>query len=154
MISNATNDSKIKGYDTMKRTSRGLRTTYSLALLGALLSAAAFSAKTPGAAPAPPVAAVRSVTDEYFGVKVADPYRYMENLKDPQVVAWFKAQNDYTRSTLARIPGRDGFLAHIKTLDESAPARVSDLRRLPGDRFFYQKRLARRTLPRSTCATD
>lgn len=131
----------------MKRTSRGLRTTYSFALLaalsfGALRLAAAFSAKTPGAAPAPPVAAVRPVTDEYFGVKVADPYRYMENLKDPEVAAWFKGQNDYTRSVLARIPGRTAFLARIKTLDESAPARVTDLRRLPGDRFFYQKRLA------------
>jgi hypothetical protein len=39
---------------------------------------------------APPVAAVRVVTDEYFGVKVADPYRYMEDLANPEVAAWFK----------------------------------------------------------------
>jgi prolyl oligopeptidase len=58
------------------------------------------------------------------------------------VEAWFKAQNDYTRGVLARIPGRQELLARIKTLDESAPARVSDVRRLPGGRYFYQKRLA------------
>ena len=90
----------------------------------------------------PPPAPVRPVTDEYFGVKVTDPYRYMENLKDPEVAAWFKAQSDYTRSVLDHIPGRAALLARIKTLDESAPARVTDLRRLPGGRYFYQKRLA------------
>jgi len=90
----------------------------------------------------PPVAPVRPVTEDYFGVKVVDPYRYMENLKDPQVEAWFKGQNDYARAMLARIPGRKALLERIKTLDESAPARVSDLRRLPNDRYFYQKRLA------------
>jgi prolyl oligopeptidase len=68
---------------------------------------------------APPVAPVRPVTDEYFGVKVVDPYRYMENMKDPEVEAWFKAQNDYTRAVLARIPGRDALLAEIKKFDES-----------------------------------
>jgi prolyl oligopeptidase len=91
---------------------------------------------------APPVAAVRMVTDEYFGVKVADPYRYMEDLTNPEVVAWFKGQNDYTRAVLSRIPGRRALMTRIKGLDESAPARITDLRRLPGDRYFYQKRLA------------
>jgi prolyl oligopeptidase len=136
----------------MKRTYSRLRTAYLLVLLSAaaagLLVAAAQSAKTPDADGAPPVAAVRPVTDEYFGVKVADPYRYMENLKDPEVAAWFKGQNDYTRAVLARISGRAALLARMKTLDESAPARVSDLRRLPGDRYFYQKRLASEDLAR------
>jgi prolyl oligopeptidase len=108
--------------------------------LGAELTACA--SDTVAAVAAPPVAAVRPVTDEYFGVKVVDRYRYLEDLKNPEVVAWFKEQNDYTRAVLAKIPGRDVLLARIKTLDESAPARVSDLRRLPGNRYFYQKRLA------------
>ncbi len=56
--------------------------------------------------PSPPVAPVRPVTDDYHGVKVVDPYRYMENLKDPEVQAWIKAQNDYARAVLGRIPGR------------------------------------------------
>ena len=91
---------------------------------------------------APPAAPVRPVTEEYFGTQVVDPYRYMENLKDPEVSDWFKQQNDYTRAVLAAIPGRDALLAKIKTLDEAAPSRVSDVRRLPSGRYFYQKRLA------------
>lgn len=101
--------------------------------------------------PAPtstPVAPVRPVTEEYFGTKVVDPYRYMENLKDPAVEAWFKGQNDYSRAVLARIPGRDALLAKIKKLDESAPSRVFDVRRLPGGRYFYQKRLASEDVPK------
>ncbi len=38
----------------------------------------------------PPVAPVKMVTETYFGVTVPDPYRYMENLEDPQVEAWFR----------------------------------------------------------------
>jgi len=98
--------------------------------------------RAPSTAAAPPVAPVRPVTDEFFGVKVADPYRYMEDLKNPEVSSWFKAQNDYTRSVLARITGRDALLTRIKALDNAAPARVIDVRRMPSGRFFYQKRLA------------
>ena len=116
-------------------------------ILGVLLAAfalltAADSNKTNPSAP--PVAAVRVVTDEYFGVKVADPYRYMEDLTNAEVSAWFKGQNDYTRAVLGRIPGRAALLARIKTLDEGAPARITDLRRLPGDRYFYQSGWPRR----------
>ena len=90
----------------------------------------------------PPVAPVRTVTDVYFGVTVSDPYRYMEDLSNPEVIAWFKGQNDYTRAVLARISGRHALLERMKVLDEAASARVTDLRRLPNDRYFYQKRLA------------
>ena len=91
---------------------------------------------------APPPAPTRVVVDEYYGNKVEDPYRYMEDLKSPEVQAWFKGQNDYTRSVLARIPGRENLLKRIRQLDEGAIARVYDIRLLPAERYFYQKRLA------------
>ncbi len=37
-----------------------------------------------------PVAPVRPVTDTYFGTPVVDPYRWMENLKSPEVQSWMK----------------------------------------------------------------
>lgn len=121
------------------KSAAGLFLLLTASVAAGLLVAAAEMPHTPVA---PPVAPVRPVTDEYFGVKVVDPYRYMENLKDPEVESWFKEQNDYARGVLAGIPGREALLARIKALDEGAPARVSDLRRLPGGRYFYQKRLA------------
>jgi prolyl oligopeptidase len=88
---------------------------------------------------APPVAPIRAVVKDYYGTKVADPYRYMENLKDPEVEAWFKGQNDYARSILAKIPGRAKLLARIRELDQSAPRVFAA--RLPGDAFLTWKRL-------------
>ena len=96
----------------------------------------------------PPAAAVRSVTDKYFGVSVGDPYRYLENLKDPDVAAWFQSENQYTRTVLERIPGRAALLEKIKQYDQSAPALVSSVRRLPSGRYFYEKRLASEDVPK------
>ncbi len=95
-----------------------------------------------------PVAPVRPVTDDYYGTKIVDNYRYMENLKDPEVQEWFKNQNDYTRATLAGIPGRDKLLARIKELDQSVSVTVFDVQRLPGDLYFYQKLLAGENIPK------
>jgi prolyl oligopeptidase len=90
------------------------------------------------------VAPVKPLVDDYFGDKVTDPYRYMENLKDPEVQNWIKAQNDYTRSELDAIPGRIQLLARISEVDQSVP-RVS-ASRLPGDVYFVQKRLPKEDL--------
>jgi prolyl oligopeptidase len=119
-----------------------------LALLFPVLRAASGGAADDAASKTAPVAPVRPVTDEYFGVKVVDPYRYMENLKDPEVAGWFKSQNDYTRAILARLPGRQALVSKIKELDEAVPARVFDVRRLPNGRYFYQKRLASEDVPK------
>lgn len=62
-----------------------------------------------------PVAPVRPVTDYYYGTKIVDNYRYMENLKDPEVQKWFKNQNNYRSATLAKIPGRDKLFEHQGT---------------------------------------
>ena len=89
-----------------------------------------------------PLAPVRTVFDDYYGTKVSDPYRYLENLKDPEVLAWLRAQDAYTRRVLAAIPGRDHLLARFRELDDSAAAHVTDVHRLPADVFIYQKRSA------------
>jgi len=113
-------------------------------LLGLL--AGSFAAAGGGqSAPAPsgqPVAPVRPVTEQYFGVTISDPYRYMEDLTNPDVATWFKGQNDYTRGVLGKIPGRDALLKRIQELDQSTPARVSSVNRIPGGRIFYEKELA------------
>ncbi len=66
----------------------------------------------------------------------------MENTNDPAVQAWFKAQNDYTRAALVKIPGRRLLLERIQQLDQSAAAKVSEVQRFKGDRYYYKKLLA------------
>lgn len=85
----------------------------------------------------PPATPVREVTDTYFGTKVVDPYRWLENAKDPEAVAWMRAQNDYTRGVLEKIPGRDKLLARIKELNNAGTI-VRGARRV-GEQYFYYK---------------
>jgi hypothetical protein len=54
---------------------------------------------------APPVADVKPVIEVLWGVKVTDPYRYMEAL-DPTTKAWMKEQGDYTRAVFDAIKPR------------------------------------------------
>jgi prolyl oligopeptidase len=99
-------------------------------------------AQVPSAVEAPPVAQVRPVVDDYFGTRITDQYRYMERLDDPEVASWMKAQNDYTRHVLERIPVRKELLARIEQLDNSVPARISGIARLASGRYFYLKMLS------------
>lgn len=94
----------------------------------------------------PPVAEVRPVTEDLFGIKVTDPYRYMEDLDNPAVKGWMKAQADYTRQVLAAIPGRDGLLDEIEKYTNAAPATVSDVARLASGRYFFLKTLSGQSL--------
>jgi prolyl oligopeptidase len=82
---------------------------------------------------------VSPVTDDYFGTKVADPYRYLESLNDPEVQSWMKGQNDYTRAALAAISGREQLLTRIRELDQSVPQVQAG--RLPGDLYLLLKML-------------
>ena len=87
----------------------------------------------------PPVAPVRDTVETFFGTPVHDPYRYMEDLKNPEVLAWIKAQADYTTASLARIPGRDALLSRLEELDAGKPYRVTGVRRMPDGRVYHLK---------------
>src|SRR5690242_3062933 len=44
--------------------------------------------------------------DELAGTRVADPYRWLENVAAPEVRSWVAAQNAVTEGVLGRIPRR------------------------------------------------
>lgn len=43
----------------------------------------------------------------YFGEKVSDPYRWLEDDRSPETEAWVKAENKVTYGYLKNIPYRD-----------------------------------------------
>jgi len=54
-----------------------------------------------------PVARKDDVVDDYHGTKVADPYRWLEDVDSPETRAWVDAENRVTSAYLERIPERE-----------------------------------------------
>lgn len=108
-----------------------------------LMAAACVAAVWTGPAaaePAAPVFPAGAVVETLHGTRVPDPYRALENTKDPQVAAWMKAHSDQAHGLLARIAGRAGLLEAVRKYDEAANALVVRPVRLPGGLWFYEKR--------------
>ncbi len=72
--------------------------------------------------------------DDYFGTKVPDPYRWMEDLNSPEVQEWIAEENALTRSLLDAIPGREAM--HRRLMDLINFERYSPPVR-KGTRYFY-----------------
>lgn len=90
-------------------------------------------------------------TDTYFGVKVTDPYRNLENLTDPAVQTWMKAQSAYARQNLDAIPGRQKLIDQMVAFDKRKATRVTDLRVADNDRYFYFKSRPEDQQPKLYC---
>ncbi|MDD4604094.1 MAG: prolyl oligopeptidase family serine peptidase [Bacteroidales bacterium] len=54
-----------------------------------------------------PVTKTVDTVDTYFGTKVADPYRWLENDTSKETEAWVEAENAVTNQYLSQIPFRD-----------------------------------------------
>lgn len=78
-----------------------------------------------------------TVTDEYFGIKVADPYRPLENDTAPETLKWVDAENAVTDEYLSKIPFRAELRKRLEQLNnypkESAPWKEKD-----GYYYFYK----------------
>ncbi len=74
--------------------------------------------------------------DAYHGVKVADPYRWLEDDTSPATAAWVEAENKVTFPYLEAIPYRQKMIARVKQLNDyakySSPSRK-------GPYYFYSK---------------
>ena len=63
-----------------------------------------------------PKAEKDGTVDEYFGEKVSDPYRWLENDTSAQTTAWVEAENKVTNAYLQKIPFRDKLLKRLTEL--------------------------------------
>ena len=83
-----------------------------------------------------PSATRGEVVDDYFGTRIADPYRWMEELNSPETAKWVAAQNALTAAQLSRLPMRGWFQKRITELwnypKVSVPFRE-------GGRLYYSK---------------
>jgi len=120
-------------------------------LAGLALAAVACSHGTPVPAPAQAAAAVApdagvsfsypvarkvDVVDDYFGTKVADPYRWLEDPSSPGYREWIDAENAVTGRFVSTLPDRGPLRARLTALWDyeryEVPVRE-------GNRVFYQR---------------
>lgn len=71
-----------------------------------------------------------TIVDTYFGTKVADPYRWLENDTTAQTKAWVTAQNKVTFGYLGQIPFRKKISTRLTEIMNypryGSPSRVGD----------------------------
>lgn len=74
--------------------------------------------------------------DDYHGIQIADPYRWLEDADAPETRAWIEAENKITFGYLDAIPERDEIRARLTHLWDyekfGLPYRKSD-------RYFYSR---------------
>jgi len=96
-----------------------------------------FATAAAGESAAPPVARRDVVVDTTFGLRLEDPYRWMETPDSPEFRSWLLAQGEYTRGRLDAIPGRKRLAARLRELsfETSGPGA---LQRRAGKLFYLR----------------
>jgi prolyl oligopeptidase len=89
---------------------------------------------TPGQPLSYPAAATGNVVSDYHGVKVPDPYRWMEDIDSPATRAWVEAEGKLSRAYLDALPKHEEFATRLREVWNferwSAPT-------LHGHNWFY-----------------
>lgn len=88
----------------------------------------------------PQTAPEKVVTDDYFGVKLDDPYRYLENLDDPKVIEWMKSNASYARAKINEVPERSNIIKKLQEFDNRKESSINSLKITENDHYFYLKR--------------
>ena len=97
-----------------------------------------------GASAPPPATRRDDVVDDYHGVRVPDPYRWLEDQNSPETRAWIQAQDRYSRLILDGLPGRSAIRRRAEALMN---VDVIGVPREEGGRYFFSRRKVGQDLP-------
>ena len=89
--------------------------------------------------PPPPTADAIPETDNYFGTKIADNYRWLEDSKSPETRAFINEENAYTSRYLKQARIRPQVVDDLDSLENVSAASIPIQR---GESYFFRKRLA------------
>jgi prolyl oligopeptidase len=91
-----------------------------------------------------PAARVDDVVENIHGVKVHDPYRWLENGDSAEVKAWTSAQNRHLRALLDKVPGRGWLEGRLWQWHETGSLGAPHRK---GRRLFYTRRTGKQNQP-------
>ena len=121
--------------------SGGLRLFWLLCALPVLAAAvnAADDSKSAAKAsnPAVPIAEKKPIGENFFGKRIVDNYRWLEDSKNQDTQKWVEQEMAYTRAVLDPLPGRDAIhqrLSQLLSIGSITPPQMA------GKYYFYTKR--------------
>ncbi|MBL7878718.1 MAG: S9 family peptidase, partial [Chryseobacterium gambrini] len=85
-----------------------------------------------------PATPEKVVVDDYFGTKITDHYRWLEDIKNPEVKKWFKSQSDFSHTVIDKIPHREDLYRRMKEVQEMNGDSF-DVIYQRGNTYFYTK---------------
>ena len=88
---------------------------------------------------APPPVEASPVTDNYFGIKITDSYRWLEDSKSPETRAFIDAENAYTARYLKSLRIRSDAVDDLTALEAVSHWTLPIQR---GDNYYFMKRLS------------
>lgn len=104
-------------------------------ILGFLVVAVLYAATQP----TPPATRADPVTETLHGVKITDPYRWLENQNSPETRQWLDAQDKFARAYLDAIPARNKMRKQFEALLKIDTMGSPTVRH---DRYFFSRRMA------------
>ena len=109
-----------------------------LVLMGASLAGQTIHGRDGVSLPPPPAADAIPETDNYFGTKIVDNYRWLEDSKSAETRAFIDAENTYTGRYMKQARIRSQVVDELDEL-ENVSAANSPVQR--GESYFFRKRL-------------
>jgi prolyl oligopeptidase len=85
-----------------------------------------------------------NVVETLHGVKVVDPYRWLENQEAPETREWLAAQERYAQAWISKAPRRAALDQRLSELMKVESVSFPNVR---GNRFFYTRRGAEQSQP-------
>jgi len=89
--------------------------------------------------PPPPIAEAHPVIDNYFGTRITDDYRWLEDSKSPETRTFIDEENVYTTRYLKQAPIRNQALDDLDPLEHTSRWSIPIQR---AGNYYFMKRLA------------
>ena len=118
---------------------RGVAGSLLLLVLSSIGMAQAIHGRDGITLPPPPVVDSQPVVDDYFGTKVTDNFRWLENAKGPETRAFIDEENAYTTRYLKQARIRNQIVDDLDPLEHTTQWSIPMQR---AGNYYFMKRLA------------